>query len=93
MYRVFCVCIVGKMAQDVIVEMVCKLFLSSLAGFLRVPSLHALVFMENFIVSCSCMIREKRGIKGVQGENAWSINYVLLFTRNSCKFKCFQVKL
>ena len=48
--------------------------------FLRVPSLHALVFIWKTFVTCSCcfcycfleVVREKRGR---QGEDAWSVGY------------------
>ena len=41
------VCIVGKMAQDVgTLESIVVSFPSSLVGFLRVPFLHVLVFIQ-----------------------------------------------
>ena len=59
---------------------------------------------ENFFVTCSCcflleIVREKRGGKGRQGEDAWSVKYESIElwcsqrTNNHYKFKCFQVKL
>ena len=43
----------------------------------EVPSLHALVFCDLFLLFCIVleMVREKRGGKGGQGEDAWSVKY------------------
>ena len=52
--------------------------------FLRVPSLHALVFIRKlfcdlflfFFFYCFLeIVREKRGGRGGQGEDAWSVKY------------------
>ena len=61
-----------------------------------IPCFH----QENFFVTCFLeIIREKRGGKGRQGEDAWSVKYESIElccsqrTKNHHKFKCFQVKL
>ena len=69
---------------------------------LRVPSLHALVFIQKtFFVTCSCcfvFLIVKRREVGKEGEgNAWSVKYQSIElwysqTKNHHKFKCFQVK-
>ena len=73
--------------------------------FLRLPSLHVLVFIQKlfcdlllllFFCCCLEIVREKRGR---QGEDAWSVKYESIElccsqrTKNHHKFKCFQVKL
>ena len=78
------VCIVGNMAQDVrMVESIVVSSPSSLVGFLRVPSLHVLVFIQKtFFVTCSCfffvsfVFRGRCMICNVQKDRT------LLFTKN-----------
>ena len=75
--------------------------------FLRVPSLHALVFVHKTVLSIVpaafflfCFFLEiAREKRGRQGEDTWSVVYESMElcctqrTKNHHKFKCFQVKL
>ena len=70
-------------------------FPSSSVVFFRIPSQHALVFIQKtfcdllilfffvvcFLYCCLGMVREKRGGKGGQGEDVWSIK-LRMFTYN-----------
>ena len=85
----FVVCIVCKLALDVgMVWKYCGIIPTLFGWFLRVPSLHALfsfgkLFYDLYLICvcvcvCLCvleMVREKRGRRGGQGEDAWSVKY------------------
>ena len=104
--KFFGVHIVGKMAQDVGMLWMCCGVPVLFDWFLRVPSLHAFVFIRKlfgdllllflffFFFFWNCMflkmVREKRGGKRRQGEGARSVKYESI---ELCCSKCFQVKL
>ena len=85
----FLLCIVGKMAQDVgMAQMCCGVVPILFGWFLRVPSLHALVFIwKTFLglVPAAFFIEVVREKRGRQGEDAWSVGMkhgTVLFTKN-----------
>jgi len=94
----------GTRYRDGVKVLLCHWFPSSLGWFLRLPSLHVLVFLQqtfcdlflllfsSFLYCRLGMVREKKGGRGGQGEDAWT-TFCSLKTNHHHKLKCFQVKL
>ena len=93
-------CIVGNMngtrCRDGVKVLWCHSHLVWLV--FRVPSLHALVFIQKtfcdlfllffcLLYCCLEMVREKRGGRGGQGEDAWSMKYDNIHIKASSKSK------